>query len=189
MFNLIVAVISIALIAAMAAASIFYGGDGFSKSSARAQAATLISQAQQIAGAAAIYKVENSGTPIISIEPDCSGDGIAAACAVNRLVDGRYLAAKPVVPTQIVTTLGFLPDWTRTWSVSQDGDAVSVWLNDDVQAAICEEVERQGGASRTSVLGFLTANDFGFDAGASQPYRCADLDLGGIVVTVFGYRL
>lgn len=58
MFQLIVAVISIALIAALAIASIFYGGDAFTKSSEKANVTTLINQAQQIAGAAALFKTD-----------------------------------------------------------------------------------------------------------------------------------
>jgi hypothetical protein len=196
MFNLIVAVISIALIAAMAVASIYYGGDSFGRSSARAQAATLISQAQQISGAAGIYMIENSSVRISSMEPDCSINEIASACAINRLVDGQYLTAKPVVPIQIVTPLELLElppgntlqVWTQIWTISKDGTVASVWLNSDVQAAICEEVERQGGADRTTIDGFSDVEDFKFDATTSA-YRCADLDIGPTIITVFGYRL
>lgn len=82
MFQLIVAVISIALIAALAIASIFYGGDAFTKSSTKAQVTTLINQGQQIAGAAALYKTD--------------GGFIAnGEAAVTQLVTDGYLAAVP----------------------------------------------------------------------------------------------
>ena len=61
MFNLIVAVISIALIAAMAAASIFYGGSAFGSGTAQAQASTLVNNGQQVSGAQQLYMIDNSG--------------------------------------------------------------------------------------------------------------------------------
>ena len=189
MFNLIVAVISIALIAALAAASLFYGGDSFAKSSARAEAATLISQAQQVAGAAALFRIDNAGASVSSTEPDCS-TGTQSACAITRLVDGGYLQAKPVAPLQIVSKDPLSLGWVRTWSISQDGDSVYVFLNEDNQNGICAEVERQGGAPRTSVTGTLTTEDFGLDDLSLPPFRCADLDLGGgLILTAFGYRI
>lgn len=58
MFQLIVAVISIALFAALAIAAMYYGGDAFTKSSEKANLTTLVNQAQQISGAAALYKTD-----------------------------------------------------------------------------------------------------------------------------------
>ena len=100
MFNLIVAVISIALIAAMAVASIYYGGDSFGKSSARAEVATLISQGQQISGAAALFRIENSGNNVATTDPDCSL-GTLSACAINRLADRGYLQGIPGFPADV----------------------------------------------------------------------------------------
>jgi len=189
MFNLIVAVISIALIAVLAAASFFYGGDSFSKSSAKAEAATLNSQAQQVAGAAVLFRIDNSGSSVSSTEPDCS-TGSLSACAVNRLVAGNYLQAKPVLPARIVSKDPLSLGWVRTWSISQDGNSVYVFLNEDNQNGICEEVERQGGAPRGTVTGTLTAEDFELDDPSSPPFRCADFDLGGgLVLTAFGFRI
>src|SRR3546814_5196795 len=62
MFQLIVAVISIALLAALAGASIFYGGAAFSGSTAKANVSSLVNQGQQIAGAAALFRTDNGGT-------------------------------------------------------------------------------------------------------------------------------
>ena len=58
MFQLIVAVISIALVAALAIASIYYGGSAFSSSSLRANVVTLVNGGQQIAGAQALYRTD-----------------------------------------------------------------------------------------------------------------------------------
>lgn len=101
MFQLIVAVISIALIAALAIASIFYGGDAFTKSSEKANVTTLINQAQQIAGAAALYKTD-AGKSI----------GTGVVDDANTLLVGGYLAQSPSVAKVA----------TGAWYISQDTD-------------------------------------------------------------------
>jgi type II secretory pathway pseudopilin PulG len=55
MFSLIITIISIALVAALAVATIYYGGTAFTTGSTKAQAAGLVSSAQQIAGAEVLY--------------------------------------------------------------------------------------------------------------------------------------
>ena len=193
MFNLIVAVVSIALIAAMALASIFYGGDGFSKSTARVEAATLIGQAQQIAGAAALFRIESSGNNPASTQPDCDS-GSAEACAVNRLAAGGYLQAIPKAQPGVYYQDG---SFTASWAVADDGSTAFLILTDTegVADSICAEVEAQGGGPK--LAGFManedgnayTAQKFEF-TNIDQVYRCADIDIGGgTALTVFGYRL
>lgn len=193
MFNLIVAVISIALIAVMAIASIFYGGDGFSKSSARVEAATLIGQAQQIAGAAALFRIENSGSNVASTQPDCDF-GSLESCAINRLSAGGYLQSIPKPQPGVY----YQDDtFTASWAVSDDGSTAFLIMTDreGVADSICAEVEAQGGGSK--LPGFMsneegnayTAQKFLF-GNIDQVYRCADIDIGGgAALTVFGYRL
>lgn len=108
MFQLIVAVISIALIAALAIASIFYGGDAFTKSSEKANVTTLINQAQQIAGAAALYKTEN-GTAVVTG---------ASATPITDLVSGGFLAQTP--------TAGKVADGAWTIAAAGDGKLYAV---------------------------------------------------------------
>ena len=79
MFQLIVAVISIVLVAALAIASIFYGGDAFSKSSEKANVTALVNAGQQIAGAYTLFKTEQAAEP----------------ADLNDLVTNKYLAAPP----------------------------------------------------------------------------------------------
>jgi hypothetical protein len=208
MFNLIVAVISIALIAAMAVASIYYGGDSFGRSSARAEAATLINQAQQIAGAATLFRLDNSASNVASSEPACgfswAGEpgGDLSACAVNRLVAGQYLQAIPsfpadlaVQPDQVTLVEGALVEpagtfrWMSQWTVSGEGDLARIFLNETTRDAICAEVVRQGGEGRIDISDLNLAG-FELDDSETAPFRCVDLDLGGgEIVTAFGYRL
>lgn len=51
MFSLIISIISIALVAALAAATVYFGGAAFNKGSAGADASTFVNAGQQVAGA------------------------------------------------------------------------------------------------------------------------------------------
>jgi type II secretory pathway pseudopilin PulG len=88
MFQLIVAVISIALVAALALASIFYGGEAFTRSQLKAQVTTMINQAQQISGAQTLYKTDKGGL---------------VPATVSALVPD-YLAVAPTAPNKITTS-------------------------------------------------------------------------------------
>lgn len=63
MFSLIITVISIALVAALALATIYYGGDAFENGGAEAQVATLQNEGAQIRAAMEAYKVNEGGLP------------------------------------------------------------------------------------------------------------------------------
>lgn len=189
MFNLIVAVISIALIAVMAVASIYYGGESFAESSARAEAATIISQALQIDGAADLFKINNLGSMVISDQPSCD-NGTLSDCALRRLVDQGYLSAAPNAPTGVIFP-------STSWSISDDGSAAFMIFTTDAGVAgkICEQIEVQGGGVKlpglmANVSGdSWTVDKFGLDL-IEEPYRCADTDVGGgLILTAFGYRL
>lgn len=61
MFSLIITIISIALVTALALATIYYGGSAFRQGGDAAAAAKLINEGQQLSGAAAIVEA-NAGT-------------------------------------------------------------------------------------------------------------------------------
>jgi len=63
MFQLIVAVISIVLVAAMALAATYYGGDVFVSARTRTMAQALLEQSSQIKSAYVLYKVEHGTVP------------------------------------------------------------------------------------------------------------------------------
>lgn len=84
MFSLIIAIISIALVAALALATIYYGGDAFNKGSAGAKAAQLINEGQQIAGAITLADVDAA-----------AGDSTAAAFTEVADVAPTYLSQLP----------------------------------------------------------------------------------------------
>ena len=59
MFNLIITIIAIILVAAVTGASVYYGGKAFNKSGADADAAALINGSQQIAAAFTLATAES----------------------------------------------------------------------------------------------------------------------------------
>jgi type II secretory pathway pseudopilin PulG len=63
MFSLIITIISIALVAALAVATIYYGGDTFRRSGLKAEAAKVVTSGMQINGAMQVYKAQNSAYP------------------------------------------------------------------------------------------------------------------------------
>ena len=63
MFSLIITIISIALVAALAVATIYFGGDAFTKNGARADAVKVVNAGQQINGAVEMYKAQKGEVP------------------------------------------------------------------------------------------------------------------------------
>jgi hypothetical protein len=120
MFQLIVSVIAIALIAALAIASLYYGGNAFSGSTSKAQVTALVNQAQQISGGAALYKTDNAGTPIDAIA-DLTPD---------------YLQAIPT-PPQVAQG--------SSWLVTTDGAYAYISVPAANIATVCAEVTKQNG--------------------------------------------
>lgn len=83
MFSLIITIISIALVAALALATLYYGGSAFNKGQAGAKAAQLINEGQQVNGAVTIYNADL-----------ISGD-TTAVTDVAGLVTAKYLSQAP----------------------------------------------------------------------------------------------
>ncbi len=131
MFQLIVAVISIALVAALALASIFYGGEAFTRSQLKAQVTTMINQAQQLSGAQTLYKTDKGG--------------LVAATPAELQSEG-YLASVPVPPSKITDG--------AAWTLNNAAKAAYVDLIDDdnTVAEIAKIVNDQGtgGVDQTS---------------------------------------
>ena len=82
MFSLIITIISIALVAALAVATIYYGGSAFTQGSAKANASALVGAAQQISGANTLYFNDKGGN----------------AATQTDLKNGGYLQAVPTAP-------------------------------------------------------------------------------------------
>jgi type II secretory pathway pseudopilin PulG len=85
MFSLIITIISIALVAALALATLYYGGSSWTRGNAAASAATLTNQGQQIRGAMELYYSKNSAYP----------------ATLDELVTGEYLKTVPTPPETV----------------------------------------------------------------------------------------
>lgn len=86
MFSLIVTIISIALVAALALATLYYGGSAYTDSQARADAARSVNAGQQISGAVALYGAREGG----------------AVSDITQLVTAEYLSVVPSGTWQVV---------------------------------------------------------------------------------------
>jgi type II secretory pathway pseudopilin PulG len=82
MFSLIITIISIALVAALALATLYYGGSSWTRGNAAASAATLTNQGEQIRGALALYYTHKGEYP----------------ATLDDLVTAEYLKTVPVPP-------------------------------------------------------------------------------------------
>lgn len=83
MFSLLVTVITIALVAVLAVATVYYGGDLYTSQQALTTAATLDAQAQQVFSAAVLYSLDTGEWP---------------ASAALLVAEHKYLTAVPVPP-------------------------------------------------------------------------------------------
>lgn len=93
MFNLIVAVISIALIAVMAVAGIFYAGSAFSNQTQKTEYATIANAASQIKGAMEIYRSQTGMYP--AGIPDEGADVSSTDALLSYLTAKSYLSSVP----------------------------------------------------------------------------------------------
>lgn len=93
MFSIIIAVVSIALVAILAAAVIYYGGDAFNSGSGKAKAAEIINQAEMIKGAFTAYKVSEGDISINESVCDAA-NGVYDGC-LEPLITAQYLTDIP----------------------------------------------------------------------------------------------
>ncbi len=141
MFALIITVISIALVAALAIASIYYGGTAFSQGTAQAQGSTIVNQAQQIGAGVTLYENDLGGT---------------APAAVSDLTP-TYLQAIPTPPS---SASGAYALGSNATSVTVDVTSPNVCL------AIDQSVDSAATAISSSVSASLQYQCYG----SAAPY-------------------
>ena len=146
MFQLIVTIISIALIVALALASIFYGGTAFTNSAAKTAEAALVNGGQQIAAAEVLYQNDNAGA-------SSSSSSFADLAPV-------YLQATPSLPT------GVTGAWAQTTAHDFADVKIDVAGNIATNATCVRVLHDNGGVSGTStgagaVVSGLGAAQFG----------------------------
>jgi hypothetical protein len=104
MFSLIITIISIALVTALALATIYYGGSAFRQGADAAGAARLINEGQQLSGAAAV--VESS-----------LGTGSLTGTTQTDLVAAKALSAKIASYLEASNGRSFVSDATVATAV------------------------------------------------------------------------
>lgn len=136
MFSLIISIISIALVAALAAATVYFGGAAFNKGAAGADASAFINAGQQIAGAFTLASADSVAvTSVDSLNPD-------------------YLAQ---IPTYKGTSLVLAANDSGTADVDES-EYVTVTAR--ITADICTEInKRANGETSPGVVAAVTAID------------------------------
>ena len=142
MFSLIITIVSIALVVALVAATMYHGGDTLTQGRTTADAAAFVSGAQQIGGAQVMH-ISLESTPALTISGGAAG---------TDLVLDKYLASAPVVKG-------------TGWTLDTAAKLVkNVALTKDV----CLAIDKSAGVSAaTLATGTVVAADF-----AGLPYGC-----------------
>jgi hypothetical protein len=113
MFSLIITITSIALVAALALATLYYGGDSFNKGQTESTATTVVNHVQQLIGAKSLFKAEKPGE----------------ALTLTKLVANNYLKSAPALHD-------------KTWtSLSDMGE--TVWLPLAIDKETCKAVNKK----------------------------------------------
>lgn len=111
MFSLIISIIAIALVAALAAASVYYGGSAFNKGTAGADASTFVNNGQQINGAYTLSATDGNDVSTKTVA-DMVTDGYLSQAPTYKGLDftlsGDYVTVNvtPLVCDEIVTKRG-----------------------------------------------------------------------------------
>lgn len=138
MFSLIITVMAIGLVAVLAFVGLYYGSTAASEAAARARAATLVNQGEQIVGAARLFYVNNS----------------RPAATLQELVDEGYLQSIPApVGTEVASSSFSLISEAvaaepRTWTWDSSTQTLSLVRAID-QPGVCEQVNNLSFNSRT----------------------------------------
>jgi len=128
MFSLIITIISIALVAALALATIYYGGSAFNKGSADAKASQFINEGQQLTGAITMNKADATA--------DTTGTVVAATTVAG--LAPKYLSQIP-------------QGWLGTAAIGPGGDATSIVTHSSVRDDVCSSINAKAGLPASGV--------------------------------------
>ena len=129
MFSLIITIVSIALVVALVAATMYHGGDTLTQGRTTADAAAFVSGGQQVAGAATMY---------LSLES-------AAPADVAALITKKYLASAPVVKGDAL-------------SLGTNIATNKVVESANVSDAVCEQINKSAGVAAGKVASAVEAD-------------------------------
>ena len=135
MFNLIISIIAIALVVALAGASLYYGGEAFNRGSEDAKASTYINQVQQVQAAATLYAASEGGSAT-SINDTTDAATIAAS-----LVGAGYMSGEPKLAAGPASDQWGLDATENVIFVSQ---VVSASAKTGITNGICDTINDNG---------------------------------------------
>ena len=130
MANLIITVISIALVAVAALMGAYYGGTAFMDGQTRATANAIIQQAEQIKGAYLMY-LASGGTPPASSAAINGSDVLTTG--------GKYLSAAPIPPSALTMSTG-LPGWRFLNIALSPNEVARIAISFKAPRAVCERL-------------------------------------------------
>lgn len=112
MFSLIITIISIALVVALVAATMYYGGSALNQGTVKADAAGFVAGAQQISAALSMHELDGKGNPVaIDDSTNTMYDYI------DLLISNNYLATVPVVKSGLQNTRNNPATVAETWAM------------------------------------------------------------------------
>lgn len=132
MFSLITSIVSVVLVAVLAWATLYYGGNLWSDGEAQARAATVVNQGEQIVGAAKLYAI-NKGHPVAQLS-DLVTDGYLSGIPVPPAGLSKVAAEFSMISSAYAEAA---PSWV--W----DAETESLSLVRQVgEPRVCEEVNK-----------------------------------------------
>ena len=117
MFSLIITIVSIALVVALVAATMYNGGDTLTQGRTSADASAFVNGAQQVAAALVMYDT-TKGAPALNL--------------AALTLDSKFLTSVPVVK-------GATPSFNTTTRVVEYATGANV--------AVCEQINRNAGSA------------------------------------------
>lgn len=146
MFSLIVTILSIALVAVLAIATVWYGGQVYTVQQNKAKAVTYSTQASQINAAVQAYKVSHQG---------------ASPSDINELVSAGYLQSipKPPVMAQSFSLISSAyADNDPNWQLVKDskGNIAFLVVRNQVNADTCRIVQAYA-SGKESLIDLVTS--------------------------------
>jgi len=131
-FSLIITIVSIALVAALAIATIYYGGQVSRNAKARADAAAVTTQAQQILGAAQLFRTIEGRWPSDLQE-------LVAATYLDKVPSPPLAAAAPAPSFSLISSahaaVGDLVNWETVQPTTP-----YYWVHRAVPKSTCQQV-------------------------------------------------
>lgn len=118
MVSLIITIIAIALVAALALATLYYGGEAYESGNAKAQTARLTNQGQQLLAAAELFYVQRGRWP----------------STIPEMVEHGYLNTIPVAQRQALQQALAAEEWTMPKAEQP------LFTYDDVDLEVCKLV-------------------------------------------------